>query len=183
MSPMKTPAILLSLLFLAACSNRKSNEAKTEKAEKTDTGSAAAKTETFHLYSGSDQAKKDQPGHVEVEHILIAFRDGKMHLNPRSREEAEALVKKILEELKKGADFTGLANQYSDDNDKHGKANGPYSMANFGVMPRPGEVPRKRMVQDFGDVAFSLKVGEVGVAAYDPPSRCPYGWHIIKRIR
>ena len=41
-------------------------------------------------------------------------------------------------------------------------------------------VPREQMVSAFGDVAFGLEVGEVGMAAYDPSSS-PFGWHIILR--
>ncbi|KAA3604975.1 MAG: hypothetical protein DWQ01_20440 [Planctomycetota bacterium] len=43
-------------------------------------------------------------------------------------------------------------------------------------------LPRDQMVQAFGDVSFNLKVGEVGMAAYDLRlSR--FGWHIIKRLK
>lgn len=40
---------------------------------------------------------------------------------------------------------------------------------------------RDGMVPAFGDVAFSLEVGEVGLAPYDAKSS-PFGWHIIKRL-
>jgi hypothetical protein len=48
--------------------------------------------------------------------------------------------------------------------------------------PVRGETPRTRMVQGFGDVSFSLKVGEIGMAEYDP-QKSPFGWHIVKRLK
>jgi hypothetical protein len=41
---------------------------------------------------------------------------------------------------------------------------------------------RREMAKNFGDVSFSLGVGEIGLAEYDPDD-CKYGWHIIMRIR
>ena len=40
--------------------------------------------------------------------------------------------------------------------------------------------PRSQLVDAFGDVGFSLEIGEVGMASYDPQSS-PFGWHIILR--
>ena len=41
-------------------------------------------------------------------------------------------------------------------------------------------MPRGQMVTGFGDTAFSLQVGEVGICNYDLAAS-KYGWHIIKR--
>jgi parvulin-like peptidyl-prolyl isomerase len=38
------------------------------------------------------------------------------------------------------------------------------------------------MVPAFGNVGFALKVGEIGIADYDPHTS-PFGWHIIKRLK
>jgi hypothetical protein len=43
-------------------------------------------------------------------------------------------------------------------------------------------MPRSGMAPAFGDVGFSLKVGEVGVAQYDKKTS-PFGIHVIKRIQ
>ena len=40
---------------------------------------------------------------------------------------------------------------------------------------------RTEMARAFGDVGFSLEVGELGVADFDP-STSPFGYHIIKRV-
>jgi parvulin-like peptidyl-prolyl isomerase len=37
------------------------------------------------------------------------------------------------------------------------------------------------MVPGFGDVAFELKVGEVGLCPFDGV-RSPFGFHVIKRL-
>ena len=41
--------------------------------------------------------------------------------------------------------------------------------------------PRDEMVPAFGDVGFSLQVGEIGLAPYDKTTS-PFGWHVIKRV-
>lgn len=42
-------------------------------------------------------------------------------------------------------------------------------------------MPRAQMVPGFGDTAFGLEVGAVGLLPYDEQSS-PFGWHVIKRI-
>jgi peptidyl-prolyl cis-trans isomerase B (cyclophilin B) len=41
-------------------------------------------------------------------------------------------------------------------------------------------MPRAQMVSGFGDTAFSLEVGKIGIANFDPAAS-KFGWHIIKR--
>lgn len=125
-------------------------------------------------------ARAEEPQRITVQHILIAFKgslpDAKV---TRTQKEAEALVKELMDRIKKGEDFDALVKAYT--NDQHP---GIYSMSNIGVTPDQSkpEYPRDRMVKGFGDAGFSLKVGEVGMAAYDPKTS-PYGWHIIKRLK
>jgi hypothetical protein len=52
---------------------------------------------------------------------------------------------------------------------------------NKGETPLAGEYRRYDMLTCFGDVAFSLEVDEIGMAAYHA-TRCKYGWHVIKRL-
>jgi parvulin-like peptidyl-prolyl isomerase len=40
---------------------------------------------------------------------------------------------------------------------------------------------RSQVVAKFGDLAFRLEVGEVGLASYHA-ALSPYGWHVIKRL-
>ena len=115
--------------------------------------------------------------HIKLQHILISFAGKVPGKNvTRSRDEARALATQILERAKKGEDFDELVRKYTDD-----QAPGMYLLANTAITPASGEFSRDRMVPAFGNVGFSLKPGEIGMAEYDPITS-PYGWHIIKRI-
>jgi len=121
-----------------------------------------------------------EPDRITVQHILISFKGAiDKPAVTRTRQEAEALAKALLERIKNGEDFGALVKGYTDDQHP-----GIYSMSNFNVKPDPSkaEYPRDRMVKAFGDVGFSLKVGEVGMASYDQV-KSPFGWHIIKRLQ
>lgn len=85
---------------------------------------------------------------VKARHILVA-----------TEEEA----KKIVEDLKKGADFEKLAKEKSTD-----KGSG----ADGGEL---GWFGKDRMVKEFADAALKLKKGEVS-----EPVKTSFGWHIIK---
>ena len=62
-----------------------------------------------------------------------------------------------------GRQFDQLVAANTDD-----QAPGIYGMSNTGVTPATGETSRDGMVKAFGDVGFGLKVGEIGIANYDP---------------
>lgn len=125
-----------------------------------------------------------QDEHIQVQHILIGFKDAVgFQGNPpakaatRTQEEAKKLADDLLVKAKAGEDFDKLVTDNTDD-----QPPGIYGMANDGVTPAQGEAPRTGMVQAFGDVGFSLKVGEISMAEYDPKVS-PFGYHIIKRIK
>ena len=124
-----------------------------------------------------------EPDRVTVQHILISFLGsvGKVPNVTRTQAEALALVNQIMAKIKAGEEFKALVKNQTDD-----KYPGIYRMSNFGVTPiteplSKKEYPRAKMVKNFGDVGFKLKVGEVGLAVYDPKDS-KYGWHIIKRL-
>jgi hypothetical protein len=121
--------------------------------------------------------------HILIQHILIGFKDavGFQGSPPakaagRNQEQAKTLAYDLLNQAKSGANFDQLVAQNTDD-----QAPGIYALANTGITPGQGEYPRDGMVPAFGDVGFSLKVGEIGIADYDPATS-PYGYHIIKRL-
>ena len=124
-------------------------------------------------------SRTQEPDRVTVQHILIAFQgtipEAKI---TRTREEAEKLAGELIEKARQGEDFDALVKKYTDDEHP-----GIYAMSNIGISPDPErkEYPRNKMVKSFGDVGFSLKVGEIGMAVYDPITS-KYGWHIIKRL-
>jgi len=102
----------------------------------------------------------------------------------RSKAEAEKLANEILAKAQAGEDFDALVEKHTDDSPP-----GIYHMANFeqdADMGNPNDskrvYQRSGMVGAFGNVGFPLKVGEVGLANYDP-AESKYGWHIIKRLK
>jgi peptidyl-prolyl cis-trans isomerase C len=78
----------------------------------------------------------------------------------------EATAKKIIAELKKGADFAALSKEYSKD---------PGAAKQGGDL---GYFKKTDMVPEFSAVAFSLKDGEVSPT----PVKTQFGWHVIQVI-
>ena len=117
---------------------------------------------------------------VKVQHVLVSFEDklgGK--IIHRTQEEAEKLAQEIMKRADSGESFDGLVEKYTDD-----QVPGIYTMADYGVDPetlKGGISARSNMAVSFGDVSFSLEVGEVGIAEYDDV-KSPYGYHVIKRL-
>ena len=77
--------------------------------------------------------------------------------------ESEAEAKRLIEELKKGADFAKLAEE---------KSTGP-SKSKGGDL---GYFGKGEMVPEFADAAFALKPGEIT----ETPVQTQFGWHVIK---
>jgi foldase protein PrsA len=130
--------------------------------------------------SGLLSGQVTEPEHVTVQHILIAFQGTIPDAGiTRSLAEAQKLAQELLLRARQGEDFDALVKQYTND-----AYPGIYNMANSGSAPNAAnkEFSRTRMVQAFGDVSFGLKVGAIGMAAYDRVTS-KYGWHIIKRIK
>ena len=100
------------------------------------------------------------PEQAHARHILISVAE-----NATDKEKAEAKAKAatVLSQLKQGADFAKLANQYSDD---------PGNKENGGDL---GFFSRGQMVKPFEDAAFKLKPGQISDLV---ESR--FGYHIIK---
>jgi hypothetical protein len=126
-----------------------------------------------------------QPSQITVQHILIAF-DGTIPDKDirRSKEQAETLAKELFSRAKSGEDFDKLVKDNTDDQHP-----GVYSMSNFWSPPNMNPdvesdrvYPRVQMVPGFGDVGFTLQVGEIGMTSFDPDTS-KYGWHIIKRMQ
>ncbi len=121
----------------------------------------------------------DGPDRVTIQHILIAF-DGSASSKKvtRSKTDAQLLAEDLYRRAKSGENFDDLVKEYTDDS-----VPGVYGMANNGVeADRNRQIyERSMMAPAFGDVSFSLGVGEVGLAWYDP-NRSKFGWHVIKRI-
>lgn len=145
----------------------------------TDEAFAYRSEKAKRLMAEKKARRAAEPDYVTVQHILIGFQGSIDGADiTRTKEEARVLAEALLLRAKEGEDFDLLVETYSDD-----RAPGIYEIANTGVAPNLMEHQsrRSKMVRAFGDVSFSLKAGEIGMAAYHPINS-PYGWHIIKRI-
>ncbi len=123
--------------------------------------------------------ERREPAHVVVQHVLVAFEGARIDGVTRTLEEAERLAADVLARARGGEDFGVLVARCSDDR----RGDGTYAVANWGVPATArDEVERASLVRSFGDVAFGLEVGEVGIAVYDPV-KSPLGWHVVRRLR
>ena len=122
-------------------------------------------------------AGREEPKTVVVQHILIGFKGSVRGKSiERSKKEAKALADELFARAQAGEDFDALVQQYTDD-----RHPGKYKLTNNGEPRENGAQPRADMVPRFGDVAFSLEPGQIGMAEYSAGSS-PFGWHIIKRL-
>ena len=126
----------------------------------------------------SSEAPPPEPDRIRVQHILIAFQGtmGPAKTIERSRDEAEALATEVYRRAQSGEDFDALVKKYTDE-----RVPGIYGLTNDLIPVTEGYLPRRVLMDGFGDVAFGLKVGEIGLCPYDPKTS-PLGWHIIKRL-
>jgi len=121
--------------------------------------------------------KEPEPNRVVVQHFLIGFHKSiKTKKIERSKKEARDLAEKLYQRALDGEDFDALVQEYTDD-----KYPGIMSLTNKGAPMRGDSRIRADVVFGFGDLAFSLGVGEIGIVAYGF-SASPYGWHIMKRL-
>ena len=118
------------------------------------------------------------PDRITVSHILISFSGAFRSNASRSQAQAEKLVNDLKDQVSRGKDFGFLMKRYSDD-----PGDGTYTMVNHGVTATgEAEFRRDQMVPAFGDVGFTLKVGEIGLAPHDP-EKSPFGYHLIRRVK
>lgn len=111
-----------------------------------------------------DKNKKEfvVPASYEVRHILLAT-EGKEGDKAKVDLEAKTKALAILEQLKQGADFAGLAKQKSED---------PGSASQGGLYTfSPGDA-----VPEFEAAAKALKPGEIT----KDPVKSQFGYHVIK---
>ncbi len=117
---------------------------------------------------------------IEVQHILIGV-GGHPRLAQvtRSRAEGEELTAALWERIQNAEEFDDLVRANTDD-----AYPGIYTMTTGQSDPASQLYARADMAKSFGDVAWRLEVGQVGIAAYDRQGNSsPFGWHVIKRLR
>ncbi|HEX5059546.1 MAG TPA: peptidylprolyl isomerase [Kofleriaceae bacterium] len=119
--------------------------------------------------SGDILAREPVANNAEVKHILISWKDldsaTDQRAKKRTKEEAEALVKSLLGQIKAGTEFETLMKEYSED---------PGSASTGRGYPVS---PDAQLVIEFKQLGLRLNVGEVGVVQSD------FGFHIMKRIK
>jgi hypothetical protein len=120
----------------------------------------------------------DEPAHVVVQQLLISFEGAGGPAVTRTKDEAERLARRVLEEARSGRDFAELVRLYGDDRARDGTC----ALANWGVPAAGDEVERQRRPRAFGALAFALAPGETGLVEFDPNGD-PLGFHVMKRIR
>ena len=113
----------------------------------------------YHLTKVLDQRSSDKE-YVRASHILFSF-EGEKDTNA-----VKATAKEVAAQAKAGKDFAALARKYSKD---------PGSAARGGDL---GWFTRGRMVKEFENAVFKMKVGEVA-----GPVRSQFGLHVIKLNR
>ena len=117
---------------------------------------------------------------VKVQHILVGVKTSNPRTNAFKYDEPGAMkvAADLYRQIQEGADFNGLV--VAGNSDDPGA--GIYTMITKG---RPnfaqGIYPRGQMAKVFGDVAWRLEVGEVGVGGFHAKNS-PFGIHIIKRL-
>lgn len=125
------------------------------------------------LESNDILARQPEAGPVQVQHVLIGWKDtpaakaGRADPKAKDRDKAAAdkLAKEVFEKAKaKNADMAKLMKDYSED---------PGSKDNAKAYEVSADTP---FVETFKNLALRLKLGEVGMV------KSPFGWHVIKRV-
>lgn len=135
-----------------------------------------------------DKPKTTLPDRLKYDQILIAFqgsyvKDGKAVVETgRTKEEARALARSLLERAQAGVSFAVLKQEFSDDRDpKTLLARGPYESVRDGVRRQGYEIPLSNLHRGLAEVVYKLKVGEFGIVEHDP-RLFPDGWMVVQRI-
>ena len=120
---------------------------------------AAVSDDEIRQYYDANPDEFKKPKTIEARHILLIVDP---NADTKTVEEKRKQALDILNMARSGRDFAELAKQYSEDSSKE---TGGYL----------GQFERESLVKPFGDIAFSMKAGEIG-----GPVRTQFGWHIIK---
>jgi len=119
-----------------------------------------SRSEVEKFYKTYKDSLPEMPKRVNISHIVI-----KEKPNTLADSLAIAKLESIREQIQKGADFSAMAQKYSQD---------PGSRMNGGNL---GFVARGTLVPAFEEKAFSLSPGEVSDIV-----KTEFGYHIIKLI-
>ena len=161
------------LLLAAACAREPAKETAKDPAKEPAKPPAA-----------KSAAATTEPERVRFDHILIAFKGALKSRALRSQEDARRLAHQLYDGILAGTGFAKTKERFSDDRSpKTDAALGPYVIINDGVEQAPGpiQIPRSQYSKDLADRLFTMKAGDTALVEYHP-KRCPFGYHILKRI-
>lgn len=113
----------------------------------------------YHIIKLTD--RKPSAGSIHARHIMAVHKHGTQ--DSAAVDSALIKIRQLQDSLRAGADFAELAQRYSDD---------PGSASRGGDL---GTFPRRRFVQEFEEVAFKLKPGQVSDVV-----KTGFGYHLIK---
>ncbi len=172
---MKLPTLCL-LVLLSACSNSSGTPPETA-AETPEELLRQMRQVVVELGARPEH----QDPQVTIQHLLVAVAGGGVPSATRTPAEAEAFAAGLLARARQGEDFDTLVKSHTDEVHP-----GIYVMS-LGISPGPPVYARAELVPGFGDVAWRLGVGEIGVLPYDGgvpghEPKSPHGYHLIKRL-
>ncbi|RKX68753.1 hypothetical protein DRP53_10045, partial [candidate division WOR-3 bacterium] len=115
-------------------------------------------TEVREFYDRHKDSIAIRPGTVVLKHILLLIQP-----SPEAIGAAAKKIAEVYDLLQRGGDFAVLAQEFSDD---------PYSRRRGGLL---GRIRRGDLVEEFEQVVFSLKPGEIS-----QPFQTRFGFHIAE---
>lgn len=155
---------VLALGLLAACDDKKPAPTPPAPSAAPATPSAAPAPSTA---PAAEAKPHEPPTTVAAQHVLVAYKGAERCPKgiTRTKAEAKARAEEVAKKAKeKGADFSALVAQYSDD---------PGAKERQGSL---GKFGRDKMAKPFTDAAFALEVDAISDAV-----ETPFGFHVIKR--
>ena len=168
---MRPSALLALALCLAACDDKKTDGAAASSASVSASAIVSAPPAVASSapppVASSAATPTTPPDQIAAQHILVAWKGAKNA--PASVTRSKADAKKRADEAaakakEKGADFSALVAQYTDDEGTKGRQ---------GSL---GKFAKSKMTPAFADAAFALGVDQVS-----DPVETPFGYHVIKR--
>jgi len=114
------------------------------------------------LQSNDILARTAKASTVDILYVIVGWTEATTQAATRTKAEADALAKKVLDEARAGADMAKLAKQHSDD-----------ASVNSG---KPFEITDRDTSTPIQELALRLQVGEAGMI------RSKVGWIVMKRM-
>lgn len=162
--------VLVAFSSLVGCEERKPDPAASPPPSAAASTAVAAPppvASSVAVASSGSVAAPASPDQIAAQHILVAWKGAKNAPSSITRSKADA--KKRADEVAtkakaKGADFSLLVAEYTDDEGTKGR------------QGNLGKFAKSKMTPAFADAAFALAVDQVS-----DPVETPFGYHVIKR--